>query len=366
MKKPTRKTKTPSRKATRTVLNNRDLEIVKLVYLHRFLDTELLHCLMREEPDEAKQGIGKDGKLRPSKYGFGIKALYKRLRELSQTRYLVQHQAMARRMARGFGGSHIAYGIGSKSIGILAETTGADISDIGDIVSANKVGAPFIQHALEVAKFRITLELACRQRPDEVRLIFWAQGKVLQDWIYGEDYEGEDRSFSVYPDAFFGLEISGRGKVQYFLELDRGTMPIAASGNRSDIRKKVFGYHYYRAARQHSKRYSYRTLPDGRAIGLNIEGVEAKSQSLSDSILEPIKFFRVLFVAPGRSPDGQSVEGRIANIIGAFPSFGKRFATSRLFWFASPDQFSLEKPDTIFTRLWLTPNPEHGLKSIIE
>lgn len=369
MRKPTQDKKTRPRKMKRSAAeapDGRDLEILKLVYQHRFLDTELLHSLMRQEPEEAETMRGGDGRARPLKYGFGKKALYKRLKRLSETRYLVPHQAMARKLARGFGGSRIAYGIGSKSAAVLAQVLGVDMSDIRDIVSANKVGAPFIQHALEVAKFRILLELACRQRQDEVRLLFWEQGIVLQDWIDGLDHEGEERRFSVYPDAFFGLDVKGKGKAQYFLELDRGTMPITASGKRSDIRKKVFGYHYYRQAKRHSKRYRYRNLPDGRTIGLDILKGDTNSEGFSDSILEPIKFFRVLFVAPGAPADGHSAGGRLANIIGAFPSFGKRFATSQLFWFASPDQFSLERPETIFAHQWLTPNPDQELKSLIE
>lgn len=369
MKKPTQDNKTRPKKMKRSLIeepDGRDLEILKLVYQHRFLDTELLYYLMREEPQHAESVRGEDEKVRPSKYGFGKKALYKRLKRLSETRYLVPHQAMSRKMSRGFGGSRIAYGIGSKSATVLSQLFSVDMSDIRDIVSANKVGAPFIQHALDVAKFRIMLELACWQRPDEVRLLFWEQGIVLQDWIEGVDHEGEERRFSVYPDAFFGLEVGGKGKAQYFLELDRGTMPIMASGKRSDIRKKVFGYYYYRLAKQHSKRYGYKNLPDGRTAGLEITKHEATPRDFNNSILEPIKFFRVLFVAPGASTDGRSAGGRLANIIGAFPSFGKRFATSQLFWFASPDQFSLERPETIFARQWLTPNPEHGLKSIIE
>jgi hypothetical protein len=60
------------------------------------------------------------------------------------------------------------------------------------------------------------------------------------------------------------------------------------------------------------------------------------------------------------------VKGRIANILSAFPLFGKGFATSGLFWFAPFDAFEIEHPQSILNRAWVTPNPNKGLQSVIE
>jgi hypothetical protein len=372
MTEPTRRKTLPRYQRDRTAfpkftLRERDREIVRLVFEHRFLDTELIWHLVKKDGDSAEAcRTGRDGKARPVSYGFGRKALYKRLQALYHTGYLDRRFPADQPIGRGYDGPRAIYGIGPKSVAILSEVVEASPQEIRRVVESNKVGDPFMRHALEIARLRVILELACRGSQDKVRLIFWEQGPILQDWVYGLDEDDQEHEFSVYPDAFFGIEVKGRGKAQYFLELDRGTMPIAASGNRSDIRKKVFGYYYYRQAKQHSKRYRYRRLPDGAITGLHVKTNDATRHDFSDSILEPIKFFRVLFVAPGSSTVGRSAEGRLANIIGAFPSLGKRFASSQLFWFASPDEFSLERPETIFAHQWLTPNPEHGRKSIIE
>jgi hypothetical protein len=334
------------------------------VYEHRFLDTELLWYLLRQAPEEAEAVVGADGESRPRKYGFGLKALYKRLQQLAEARYLQPHQAMPRPVGRGFGGTRTAYGLGSQSTSTVSDMTGMPVQLVRDIVEANKVKAPFIQHALDVARLRVILELACRASEGRVRLMFWEQGIILQDWITGENDDGEEVRYSVYPDAFFALEVEGKGRAHYFLELDRGTMPIVAKGNRSDIKKKIIGYWLYRKARRHSQRYRYRTLPDGTVVGIDM--VE-RERSIDDDVESPdVKSFRVLIVAPGVTEENGTIGGRIANIISEFPSFGKQYETSTLFWFAPPDSFDPEKPETIFDHVWLTPNPGHELKSLIE
>lgn len=364
MKKPEPKMKSRPRRlagAKALTLRERDLQILHLVYEHRFLDMELLSAFVTTAADGESQAPGADGKHRPRKYGFGEKALYKRLRQLSEAKYLQPHQAMARSMGRGFGGARIAYGLGRASAEIVAEAEGLTVAQVRETVEANKVKAPFIEHALHVARFRVILELACQQSEGKVRLMFWEQGNILQDWIWGEDWEGEERKFSVYPDAFFALAVAGKGRAHYFLEMDMGTMPIVRSGDASDIRKKVFGFAYYRKANRQATRYEYRCLPDGTVVGVELRRGDAPP--LPD---EKIKSFRVLFVAPGATSGRLEERGRVANILTAFPSFGKAFATTTLFWFASLDSFELTQPESMFGSVWLTPNPTHNLKSIVE
>lgn len=348
-------------------IGERDRNILQLVFEHRFLDTELLWYLTRQEPGRRTEyRVGADGKRRPSSYGFGMKALYKRLQQLSDARLLNRHYATDRPMGRGHGGPRAVYGLGPASSQLVAKANGVSIKEIKDIVSANRVKSPFLRHALEVARIRVLLELVCARSEGQIRIMFWEQGNVLQDWVTGEDESGYEVRYSVCPDAFFGLEVVGKGRAHYFLELDRGTMPVVATGNRSDIRKKVFGYAAYRKARRHSKRYRYRQLPDGTVVGLDVRQQEDRLWESDNKGIEPIKSFRVLFVAPGATGGQLTTRGRAANILAAFPSFGKQFATSTLFWFTSLDSFDLERPRSVFGNVWLTPNPEHGLKSLIE
>ena len=367
MTKPTQRKITQPEKARSAQLfriSERDRDILRLVYQHRFLDTELLWYLIREKDEEPEYGLGADGKRRPRTYGFSRKALYKRLKQLTDAKCLKGLQSLPQRVGRGFGGARIAYGLGPKSASVLSETLGAPQAAIKDIVAANQVGAPFIQHALEVARFRVVLQLACRGTGGRVKLLFWEQGISLRDWIEGEDIDGGERRFSVYPDAFIGIEAMGNGRANYFLELDRGTMPIASSGDAADIRKKVFGYMLYRKAGRHRQRYRYWTILNGTVTGLHICNDTAQTGRF-ETQLKSIEYFRVLFIAQGATGGTLSPRSRVANMLGAFPSFGKAFTTTTLFWFASLDTFELEHPETIFGNVWFTPNPTHGLKSLI-
>jgi len=350
------------------IIRDRDRLILHLVYEHRFLSGELIWHLLEVagEAHRTEYTTGEDGKKRPSQYGFGQQALSKRLKQLFNARFLDRHYIIDQPLGRGSGTPRAIYGLGPKSAKLLAEQTGVPAQEIRDIVEANKVKSPFLRHALEVATFRVILELACRRSQGRVRLIFWEQGQCLRDHIIGRNEKGEDERFTIYPDAFFALEVEGIGKANYFLEVDRGTMPIIAAGRRTDIRKKILGYRHFRNFIRENQRYYYRTTPDGQVVGLHVVDRESKSLMPQDSGFESIRGFTVLFLVPGSLESSKKVKGRIANILSAFPLFGKAFATSSLFWFAPFDAFQIDSPQSVFRRAWMIANPRKGLQSLIE
>ncbi|MFH0804632.1 MAG: replication-relaxation family protein [Patescibacteria group bacterium] len=359
----------PGRKGTFPALElrERDRRILELVYEHRFLDVELLLRLLKVEPEpEGEPSVGADGKRRPQRYGFGSSALYKRLQLLSNAHYLEPHRPGDLLYGRGHGSPRTVYGLGPKSAGEVSVLAGISKEEVRRIVEANRVKGPFLRHALEVATVRVILELACDRSAGRVRLLFWKQGQILQDWVTGRDDDGEEQTYSVCPDAFFGLEVAGKGRAHYFLEIDRGTMPIVAKGRRSDIRKKVLGYYLYRRTQRHGQRYQYHRLPDGTLGGLHIALDDQQPLSQPEQGLEPIKSFTVLLVAPGATRGVAHARGRAANILSALPTFGKQFSSSTLFWFSSLDSFDIDRPDSVFAPVWLTVHPEKSHRSLIE
>lgn len=372
MNKPTqngRVSTEPGRKRTfpGITLRDRDRRILEFVYEHRFLDTELLLHLLKVEPLAAVEyEVGTDGKRRPQRYGFGQSALYKRLQLLTSAGYLEPHYASDRPFGRGYGSPRAIYGLGSRSAEEVSVFAGISKEEVRRIIEANKVKGPFLRHALETATFRVVLELACEQSDARVRLLFWKQGQILQDWVTGEDSDGEERTYCVFPDAFFGLEVAGKGRAHYFLEVDRGTMPIVAKWRRSDIRKKVLGYYLYRRYQRHSHRYQYQLLSGGLLGGLHVTQDEPRPVPLKQGEFESIKSFRVLFLAPGATKGSLVPRGRAANMLSALPTFGREFATSTLFWFASLDSFELGKPETVFAPVWLTCHPDKRYQGLIE
>jgi hypothetical protein len=347
-------------------VRDRDIRVLQLLYQFRFLDTELLWRLTSERKSGLTYSLGEDGKRRPNKYGFGKKALYRRLQSLYHQGFVSRHYATDEPIGRGYGGPRAIYGLGAKSASLLSAALAVPADDIRDIVEANQVKSPFLRHALLIAQFRVILTLACEASDGRVRLAYWTQGQQLRDSVFGVDEHSEEQKFTVYPDAVFGLEVIGKGRANFFFELDRGTMPLIARGSRSDLRKKVLGYWHYRKTRQFAERYHYLLDAAGSVSGVSVlpQGRRWNRNSLDESAL--LKGFTVLIVTPGMvSPDG-SVSGRVANVTGMINSLGPRFSTSTLFWVSGIEQFNLEEPESVFSRLWITPNPTAGLQSLIE
>jgi hypothetical protein len=345
--------------------NERHRIILQLVYKHRFLDTELLSHLLGVM-ESTTRSEAQHGTRCSRRYGFGKQALYKNLQKLFNAGYLNRHFLYDLPIGRGRGSPPTVYGLGAKSARVLSETLGCSPRDIQDIVQANKLKSPFLRHALEVARFRVILELACQRSKGRVGLLFWEQGLHLRDHIFRLDANGEERRFTVCPDAMFALEVSGKGRACYMLELDRGTMPIVRSSKKTDIRSKLFGYRYYRQKKRHTKRYAYKLLHDGSVGGLIVNEAGAIIPTTDTDYAQPILGFNVLFVIPANLPSKRFPRGRIGNILSAISDMGRAFTSSSLFWLTAPSAFSIENPESMFTHCWITSNPSLGLQNLIE
>lgn len=346
-------------------LKERDHAIIQLVYNHRFLTLELLWHLL--QPSNMSQSmpytVGADGKKRPKRYRFGQQALSKRLRQLFHAGYLERHYPTDQPMGRGHGAPRAIYGVGLKSAAVLEERLGVTAHEIRRLVERNRVTSPFLRHAVEVARFRVTLEVACQTSGDSVRLLFWEQGEALRDYVEITDRWDQKQSLPVYPDAFFGLQLPSGKRKHYFLEIDRGTEPISAQGQRTDVRRKLIAYRLYRKSGRFPRRYSYRRLPDGTVVGLDIDNGIDSATTRDDSGLNG---FQVLLVTPGIIRSRTQVSGRIANIISHLSEMGRFYATTSLLLFTVPEAYSITRPESLFDRCWLTPRANSKLTSLIE
>lgn len=135
------------------------------------------------------------------------------------------------------------------------------------------MGRLFLDHALMVADVVTRLELACR-RCGDLRLVLLdglipsatASGR-RRTWQWSVTVSSKAR-VGLAPDRVFALkrtdcEDAGGSEV-YFLEADRGTMPIVRSNSRqSSIAKKFLAYEATWSQRIHFKRHGisrFRTL----------------------------------------------------------------------------------------------------------
>lgn len=346
-------------------LKERDYSIIQLVHTHRFLTLELLWHLL--QPDNrsrtARYEVGTDGKKRPKRYGFGQQALSKRLRQLFHAGYLVRHYPTDQPMGRGHGAPRAIYGVGLKSATVLEERLGVPAQEIRRIVERNRVTSPFLRHAIEVARFRVTLDLACQASGASVRLLFWEQGEALRDYVEFTDRWDQRQRLPVYPDAFFGLELPSGNRKHYFIEIDRGTEPISAQGQRTDVRRKLIAYRLYRKSGRFPRRYRYRCLPNGTVVGLNIDNGSNSTTTDDDSGLNG---FQVLLVTPGTVRSRTHVPGRIANIVSQLPDMGRFYVTTSLFLFTTPEAYTITRPESLLDRCWLTPGANNEFRSLLE
>lgn len=323
---------------TKLVLKERDYTVLRFVYEYRFLSGELLWYLVKPEnqPNHIFYSTGRDGKKRPTRYGFGRQTLFKRLKQLFDAGYLNRHYITDQPMGRGHGLPRAIYGLGGKSPEILNELEGVPIKQIKRIIESNSVKSLFLRHALEVAYFRVILTLACQNLHGRVILLFWEQGNYLKDYVYGYNGRGIKEKFTIHADAFLGIQIGDKTK-HYFLEIDRGTEPIVSHSNRSNIRRKLRGYQYYHKSKKISKKYD-----------LDIYG------------------FQVLIVTPGGIKTGNNLTGRIANVYNEITVNSKIYPTKSLFLLTTSRSLNLTMPESIFASIWISQKSQHSLLSLIE
>lgn len=113
------------------------------------------------------------------------------------------------------------------------------------------VGRLFLDHAVLTADIMVAFELACRAHTD-VRLLDGEQLPLPetvreQDDLFRWRVKLErQQQLSVVPDRVFALEstLENRSTAYFFLEADRGTMPITRQNlSRSSFQRKLLAYH---------------------------------------------------------------------------------------------------------------------------
>ncbi len=325
-------------KKNKLILKERDYIILKHVYDYRFLSGELLWHLLKSDnhTDSIIYSTGKDGRNRPKKYGFKQQTLSKRLKQLYDAKYVERHYMTDQPYGRGYGSPRAIYGLGKQSSKLLQEIHQIPQYSTRKIVESNKVKSPYLRHALELATFRIVLELACQQSKGKFSLLNWEQGQSIKDYVNVIDKKGEKRKIIIYADAFFGIRIRGRKNKHFFLEIDRGTEPIVSSSIRSNIRSKLTGYQYYLKSKKIHKKYEFM-----------------------------VNGFQVLFVTTGKVETDNTLSGRIANIFNELVLNKILYSSEALFLLTTPQSIFLSNSESIISNIWISPK-SHNLLSLIE
>lgn len=221
-------------------LTERDKEILRLVYRHRFLRSSHI-CALVSGSDQQ---------------------LLRRLKLLYHHGYVSRPRAQIDYYHHG-GSSEIVYCLGRNGASLLK----AELDEMFRAASwdedDNADRRVFLKHALLVSDIMVSIELACRQ--NGVRLLTEQDlAKSNRPFRWKMNVQGQH--FSVAPDRVFALEFSSaNGAVRrsyFFLEADRGTMPVTRKSLSQTsfyrklvayeatwtqaIHEKIFGFHRFR------------------------------------------------------------------------------------------------------------------------
>jgi len=159
-------------------LQERDIEIVKLIYDFRFLNSKQTKALV----DGSEQGI------------------LRRLQKLFYHGFLDRPPSQI--LYPLAGPQKMVYALGDRGASLLAEKYGVDIAKIKWSEKNKEVKDRHIQHTLMISNFRTCLELALSKIPD-THLLFWQREnpKELKDYVYIEDH-GREIKAPIVPDGF--------------------------------------------------------------------------------------------------------------------------------------------------------------------
>lgn len=218
-------------------LTDRDIEIVRRVARHRFLTSrQIVRAL-----------------------GSPVQPVLRRLQLLFHHGYLDRPRSQIDYFHNG-GSRPIVYGLGSRAASFLRCDALAAVP-----FRSRGVGRLHLEHSILVAEILIRIELGClkhrnaRFRP-ESELQKADAGPF--HWSVSVRWDGLARRVGVVPDAVFAIETHGGDTAYFFLEADRGTMPIfrRGTGQTSFFRKllayastwseglhrREFGFHRFR------------------------------------------------------------------------------------------------------------------------
>jgi len=261
-------------------LQERDITIIREVFRHRFLTVSHVYALL----------------------GGSKERLALRCRMLWQHGYLERPKAL--RPTRILT-EEIVYALGKKGAQLL-EHRHPELK-IGELdwteTPKKQTGWPYIDHQLGVATFMVCLRIAAERRGVTLR---WS----------GHFNRREQRirvphtKTTFMPDAYFTLEVPGKGVAHHFLEFDRASVSLARMQKR---------YEYY-----------FKFWKAGSASG------------------RQFKHFRVLTVT--QDPDYIHSLRRAALPIGRN---NEHHATWKALMFTHAGAFTLNNPDLTLSSIWL-------------
>lgn len=232
-------------------VTKRDFAVIEAVYRYRLLNSEHVTAFV--------QG--------------SAQVIRRRLQLLYHARYLDRPRVQVAEFHRTLKPEPMVYALGNKGADLLAEYFDLPRRRIDWTAKNRKIRGTFFRHTLMVAGILVAFEVSCR-RHGNVRLIPWEEilakkcppetrkRKRPESWRVRMPGRGEH---GITPDAIFGLHYldrpEGRNHSYFFLEADRGTMPVKRRTlAQTAIFKKLLLYHATAVKKIHTRRFGFQAF----------------------------------------------------------------------------------------------------------
>ncbi len=225
-------------------LTERDRDILRQVRRHRFLRSSHILALI----------------------GGSSQQVLRRLQRLYHHGYLDRPRAQIDYFHRG-GSRHMVYGLGTQGARMVQDGKTRDGREIAGGGLHSSVGRLFLEHALLTSDVMVGLELACR-RHGRVKLLTGGEfscspiGRQERDPFQWQVRISSEILLGLVPDHVFALEFldqpAEQNRVYYFLEADRGTMPVTRrSLKQSSFHRKLVAYEATWKQKLHQTRFGF-------------------------------------------------------------------------------------------------------------
>ena len=230
-------------------ITDRDAEMVRHVAVHRFLRSTQISKLL-DAPH---------------------KKVIERLSLLYHANYLDRPRAQLEYHVRGGGSEAMVYALGSEGARLLAERNGFNLT-YSDWTRKNRdTGREFILHSLAVADIAVALTTECRTH-NGIKIHHPAQllaalpehtRQEQRPWSLRVRVQnnGTTRDIGVFPDYVFALYLPDGRRRPFFVECDRGTMPVMrANLDQTSMLRKFLAYEAVRQQGLHTSRYGWQNF----------------------------------------------------------------------------------------------------------
>ena len=284
-------------------LTERDLEILRHVRRHRFLTSVHITSLVAGSAQQ----------------------ILRRL-QLMYHHGLLERPTVQLDYYHHGGPRPMVYGLGNKGADLLNAEGASRYPEARSIEATSAVRRVYLEHALLVSDIMVAIGLACRES-GQIRLIAGYDLPLPPETaatfpIFRWSAKAADgQSIGLMPDQAFALKLEDPLRTEpilFFLEADRGTMPVTRGGlSQTSFYRKLLAYEATWSQDIHTKRFGFERL-------------------------------RVLTVAPNAE--------RLKSLMEACSKLERG---QGLFLFT--DRASILTPDAVFSRIWHSTRHEESV-----